>query len=106
MALTQEDLDQIGTMINGAIGQATQEVKEVQAEPKDQPKVIVPDAYLQSLLDAKKAVIDKVVKNGADIVYVRGRRGTVEVNRTKDTLNMLDDQINDWKDRKTHKPVK
>ena len=102
--LSPEELAQVTEAVMGAIG--TNVVEKPVIQTNSQANVIVPDEYLQALIDAKKAGIDNVVKNGADIVYVRGRRGTVEDNRTKDTLNMLDDQINEWRDKRTHRPVK
>lgn len=106
MALLQEDLDQISIMISGAIGQAAQDVPTIHTAKKEEPNVETPDKYLETLLTAKEAIIKRMIDNGPDVVYVRGRRGVTSVNRTLEALNMVDDQIKDWKNRKTHTPVR
>ena len=102
--LSPEELASITEAVMGAIGTTVNEPPVI--PPSDEPNVITPDSYLEVLQNAKAKVITNMIENGPDIVYVRGRRGVVEHNRTKDTLNMLDDQINDWKDRKTHRAIK
>ena len=71
----------------------------------DEPKTLTPDPYLNSCYDAKAAVMKRVSTHGVEFVYVRGPRGLTEVNKSKAALNLIDDQIQDWKDKKTHRKV-
>ena len=66
------------------------------------------DPYLRSLHEAKAKIIDSVAANGGlcKTRIVVGRYGATEINDTKVALNMLDDQIKDYKDRKTHTKVR
>ena len=71
-------------------------------------KVEYADPYLQKLHEGKAKVIDSVAANGGicRTRIVVGRYGATEINDTKVTLNMFDDQIKDYKDRKTHTKVR
>jgi hypothetical protein len=62
------------------------------------------DPVLRSLHEAKGKIIDNLAANGGicKTRIVVGRYGATEINDTKVALNMLDDQIKDYKDRKTH----
>ena len=63
------------------------------------------DPYLQQLFEAKTAIIKKLASGGSNIVMVRGKNGVTEINKTKVDLNMINDEIQDWRDRKTHKKM-
>ena len=78
--------------------EVVQDTRHGQSEP--------PDPYLAKLNEARGAILDKMVQNGGPILrYVVGRRGTTEVNETKLALNMIQDQVKDWIDKKTHNKV-
>ena len=66
------------------------------------------DPYLRSLHEAKAKIINGMATNGGvcKTRIVVGRYGATEINDTKVALNMLDDQIKDYKDRKTHTKVR
>ena len=36
---------------------------------------------------------------------VRGKNGVTEINKTKVDLNMINDEIQEWRDRKTHRKI-
>ena len=96
--------DGIQAAIPGII-EAMQPAQQVQNEWNDQ--TVTPDPYLDSCYRAKAKIMEEIATTGkAKTVYVRGQRGTVEVNQSKVALNMIDDQIQQWKDRKTHTPVR
>ena len=98
-----EQLTQIADIVGQVIGET------ITPDPPVVPpetKTTYADPYIKSCLDAKAKIMDSIASTGrVDTVFVRGSRGITEVNRTKEALNMIDDQIADWKDRKTHRKM-
>ena len=96
--------------ITAAVPQIIEAMQPAQQAPaiqvQDNPTIVYTDDYLKTCLDAKAEIMKGVALTGkCDIVYARSNRGTTEVNQTKDALNLIDDQIAEWRDRKTHRKV-
>ena len=71
----------------------------------DGDKVQYSDPYLQQLFETKAAIVKKIGTGGSNIVMVRGKNGVTEINKTKVDLNMINDEIQEWRDRKTHRKI-
>ena len=71
----------------------------------DGDKVQYSDPYLQQLFETKGAIIAKLGTGGSNIVMVSGKNGVTEINKTKVDLNIINDEIQEWRDRKTHKKM-
>ncbi len=59
------------------------------------------DLFLQACEQRKL----ELIKGGANIVLVKGRRGVTEINRTQQEINMINDEIDNRKNYRTHKRV-
>ena len=59
------------------------------------------DPYLKACEERKL----ELIKGGANIVLVKGRRGVTEINRTQQEINMINDEIDNRKNYRTHKRV-
>ena len=67
------------------------------------------DWIANSIKASVNAIVLPLQKQAAQVDKTRilvGRYGATEINDTKVALNMLDDQIKDYKDRKTHTKVR
>ena len=93
----EQKLDKVVTLLEATVTPAVEEAK-----PTASQEVLYADPYLESLMNRKMEIINKPL----DIRLVRTKSGITEVNYTKLHLNMIDDQINDWRDRKTHNKVR
>ena len=82
----EQKLDKVVTLLQATVTPTVEEAK-----PTASQEVLYADPYLESLMNKK---------------IVRTKSGVTEVNYTKLHLNMIDDQINDWRDRKTHNKVR
>jgi hypothetical protein len=60
------------------------------------------DPFIKECLEAKSKIMKDMANSGPKIKYIRGQRGVTEVNETLIQLNMIDNQMKDWVDRKTH----
>lgn len=98
--LSKADLSSIATTVAGIM-----KAQQPAVDTTTNTKVEYSDPYLQDLFEAKTAIIKKLAAGGANIVMVRGKMGVTEVNKTKVELNMINDEINEWRDRKTHRRV-
>ena len=85
---------------------ATQATSEEPVETKQATvtsgEVLYADPYLQGLMEKKLEIMQEPL----DIRMVRSKSGVTEVNYTKMRINMINDEINDWRDRKTHNKVR